>query len=166
DEDAVVAAVVVSAQEQADGIAGEDHGQGESHTPEGAFDDTADAIAHGPANVPPFEGGDDDRESDEEEGSAVSLRRCLIGRLVAESLTCTVSGHVGHSPPCTGDNVCPGFLGPRSTGPTSVLARCAFPGTRSGGSRSGRHVSHRRTILRSCPANPQDSACHSRPAEA
>src|SRR5699024_380656 len=75
DEDAVVAAVVVSAQEQADGIAGEDHGQGEGHTPEGAFDDTADAIAHGTGNVPPFEGGDDDRESDEEEGSAVSLRR-------------------------------------------------------------------------------------------
>ena len=75
DEDAVVAAVVVAAQEQADRIAGEDHRQGECYAAEGAFDDSADAVADRAGDVPPFEGCDDDRESDEEEGCAVPLRR-------------------------------------------------------------------------------------------
>jgi hypothetical protein len=49
DEDAVVAAVVVAAQEQADRVAGEEHRQGECHASEGAFDDprTPSLIAPG-----------------------------------------------------------------------------------------------------------------------
>ncbi len=75
DEDPVVAAVVVAAEEEADRIGEEDHRQGECDAAEGAFDDVADHIADRAGDVPPFEGGDDDREPDEEEGRAVPLRR-------------------------------------------------------------------------------------------
>jgi pyrimidine deaminase RibD-like protein len=75
DEDPVVAAVVVTAEEQADRVAGEEHRQGKCHASESALNDRAHHVADRAGDVPPFEGGDDDRESDEEERCAVPLRR-------------------------------------------------------------------------------------------
>ncbi len=157
DEDAVVAAVVIAAEEEADRVAEEDHRQGERDAAEGAFDDVADHVADRAGDVPPFEGGDDDRESDEEEGGAVALRR-RVGGFVTEDLSRTVSGHVGHSPPRTGDNVCPGVFGPRLSGTALRLGGRALSGTRSGGSRSGRHAPHPKVIPGPIPANPEVSA--------
>ena len=60
EQNAVVAAGVSTAHEQAHGVAHEDDRQGERNTTRGAFDDSTHCAADGSGDVPPFECGDDE----------------------------------------------------------------------------------------------------------